>query len=138
MRPAASCNAALTASGLTDPVVVQREGIPRPVSLHVPLGRSCRFRSLLSLVVLSGGRRAALFAILHIPDHQNGGRLSSMSVFKLKSDWGPAGDQPKAIEGLVQGLKDGKRHQTLLGVTGSGKTFSMANVIAQYGKPTLV
>jgi len=61
-----------------------------------------------------------------------------MSVFKLKSDYKPAGDQPKAIEALVKGIKEGDRHQTLLGVTGSGKTFTMANVITQIGKPTLV
>ncbi len=61
-----------------------------------------------------------------------------MSVFKLKSDWAPAGDQPKAIKDLVGGLKKGMRKQTLLGVTGSGKTFTMANVIAQIDKPTLV
>ena len=61
-----------------------------------------------------------------------------MSVFKLKSDYRPAGDQPHAIEGLVDGLKKGKRDQTLLGVTGSGKTFSVANVIAQWKKPALV
>lgn len=61
-----------------------------------------------------------------------------MSVFKLESEYKPAGDQPSAIEALVKGLKDGKRDQTLLGVTGSGKTFTMANVIAKWGKPTLV
>lgn len=61
-----------------------------------------------------------------------------MPVFKLKSNWLPAGDQPKAITALVDGLKDNKRFQTLLGVTGSGKTFTMANVIAQREKPTLV
>ena len=61
-----------------------------------------------------------------------------MSVFKLESDYKPAGDQPKAIEALVDGLKEGKRDQTLLGVTGSGKTFTMANVIAQTDKATLV
>ena len=61
-----------------------------------------------------------------------------MSTFSLKSNWKPAGDQPKAIEALSAGLKKGMRHETLLGVTGSGKTFSVANVIAQYGKPTLV
>ncbi|MHB1316977.1 MAG: excinuclease ABC subunit UvrB [Minisyncoccota bacterium] len=59
-------------------------------------------------------------------------------VFKLKNDYLPAGDQPKAIESLVSGVKKGLRHQTLLGVTGSGKTFTAANVIAQIGKPTLV
>jgi len=58
--------------------------------------------------------------------------------FQLKSEYTPTGDQPKAIEQLVQGLKAGYKHQTLLGVTGSGKTFTMANVIQQIQKPTLV
>ncbi len=58
--------------------------------------------------------------------------------FKLATDKTPAGDQPKAIEKLVTGLKSGMRHQTLLGVTGSGKTYTAANVIAQIEKPTLV
>jgi excinuclease ABC subunit B len=61
-----------------------------------------------------------------------------MSGFKLKSEYKPSGDQPKAIEALVKGLKEGKKHQTLLGVTGSGKTFTVANVINQIQKPTLV
>ena len=61
-----------------------------------------------------------------------------MSNFQIKSKFAPAGDQPKAIEGLVDGVKKGLRHQTLLGVTGSGKTFTAANVIAQIDKPTLV
>ena len=61
-----------------------------------------------------------------------------MSGFKIESDYKPAGDQPTAIATLLEGLKAGKRDQTLLGVTGSGKTFSMANVIAKWGKPTLV
>ena len=60
------------------------------------------------------------------------------SLFKLKSDWPPAGDQPQAIAALSAGLQRGLPHQTLLGVTGSGKTFTVANVIAAYGKPTLV
>ncbi len=59
-------------------------------------------------------------------------------IFKLKSDFAPSGDQPEAIRGLVDGLNDGKRYQTLLGVTGSGKTFTMANVIAELNRPTLV
>ncbi len=59
-------------------------------------------------------------------------------VFTLHSDFAPAGDQPKAIEGLGEGLEQGLRKQTLLGVTGSGKTFTMANVIAEHNKPTLV
>lgn len=58
--------------------------------------------------------------------------------FKLATDKTPAGDQPKAIEALVKGVKAGMRHQTLLGVTGSGKTYTAANVIHQIGKPTLV
>ncbi|HVT75092.1 MAG TPA: excinuclease ABC subunit UvrB [Candidatus Paceibacterota bacterium] len=61
-----------------------------------------------------------------------------MSVFKLHTKFKPAGDQPKAIEALVRGVKAGARHQTLLGVTGSGKTYTAANVIAEVGKPTLV
>ena len=58
--------------------------------------------------------------------------------FKLKKDFEPAGDQPQAIEKLVDGIKNGLKHQTLLGVTGSGKTFTVANVIEKIGKPTLV
>ena len=61
-----------------------------------------------------------------------------MAVFKIKNDFKPAGDQPKAIKELVKGLEQGARHQTLLGVTGSGKTFTVANVIEKVGKPTLV
>jgi excinuclease ABC subunit B len=61
-----------------------------------------------------------------------------MSVFKIHNGFKPAGDQPKAIEALIRGVRGGSRHQTLLGVTGSGKTFTAANVIAQIGKPTLV
>ncbi|HEY2158056.1 MAG TPA: excinuclease ABC subunit UvrB [Isosphaeraceae bacterium] len=61
-----------------------------------------------------------------------------MPDFKLVSPYQPAGDQPAAIEQLVKGLREGKGQQTLLGVTGSGKTFTMANVIAQMGKPALV
>ena len=58
--------------------------------------------------------------------------------FKLRSDYKPQGDQPRAIAELVSGLKRGDRNQTLLGVTGSGKTFTVANVVAQVQKPTLV
>jgi excinuclease ABC subunit B len=62
---------------------------------------------------------------------------SSMD-FKLTSEYVPTGDQPKAIEQLVKGIEGGEKHQTLLGVTGSGKTFTMANVVAITNKPTLV
>ncbi len=58
--------------------------------------------------------------------------------FYLVSDFEPQGDQPQAIEKLVQGVREGKQHQILLGVTGSGKTFTIANVIAQLNRPTLV
>jgi len=61
-----------------------------------------------------------------------------MPEFEIVSDFKMTGDQPEAVDGLVAGLKHGHRHQTLLGVTGSGKTFTMANVIAQAQKPTLV
>lgn len=59
-------------------------------------------------------------------------------MFKLVAPYKPAGDQPEAIEKLVKWLNEGHRHQTLLGVTGSGKTFTIANVIAQVNRPTLV
>ena len=61
-----------------------------------------------------------------------------MAKFKLISKFKSSGSQPKAIRELVSGLKKGYRHQTLLGVTGSGKTFTVANVIAAVQKPTLV
>ena len=59
-------------------------------------------------------------------------------VFKLKSEYKPDGDQPKAISELMKGLEKGMNKQTLLGATGTGKTFTMANVIEQWNKPTLV
>lgn len=59
-------------------------------------------------------------------------------LFKLHSDFKPAGDQPQAIAKLVEGLEDGLAHQTLLGVTGSGKTFTIANVIATLNRPTMI
>ncbi|MEG1614277.1 MAG: DEAD/DEAH box helicase family protein, partial [Oscillospiraceae bacterium] len=61
-----------------------------------------------------------------------------MSKFKLHSEYQPTGDQPQAIEELVAGINSGLKEQTLLGVTGSGKTFTMANVIASVNRPTLV
>src|SRR3989339_1138091 len=61
-----------------------------------------------------------------------------MSIFKLVSSLPPQGDQPHAIQQLVEGYKNNINYQTLLGVTGSGKTFTMANVIAALGMPTLV
>ena len=58
--------------------------------------------------------------------------------FKLRSDFSPTGDQPEAINQLVEGIQNNERYQTLLGVTGSGKTFTIANVIEKIQKPTLV
>ncbi len=63
---------------------------------------------------------------------------TAQNVFKLHSEYKPTGDQPQAIEALVKGFQEGNQFQTLLGVTGSGKTFTMANVIQQLNKPTLV
>ena len=63
---------------------------------------------------------------------------NEQKIFKLHSEYQPTGDQPQAIEALVKGFKEGNQFQTLLGVTGSGKTFTMANVIAALNKPTLV
>jgi len=60
------------------------------------------------------------------------------SPFTLFQPYPPAGDQPAAIDGLVEGIDDGEAFQTLLGVTGSGKTFTMANVIARTGRPAIV
>ncbi|MDD2498453.1 MAG: excinuclease ABC subunit UvrB [Desulfitobacteriaceae bacterium] len=61
-----------------------------------------------------------------------------MGEFKLKSEYRPKGDQPKAIKALINGITSGERHQVLLGVTGSGKTFTIANVIEKVNRPTLV
>lgn len=63
---------------------------------------------------------------------------SEQSIFKLHAPFEPTGDQPQAIDALVKGFKEGNQFETLLGVTGSGKTFTMANVIAKLNKPTLV
>ena len=61
-----------------------------------------------------------------------------MDRFVLHSEYKPTGDQPQAIESIVNGIKSGKKEQVLLGVTGSGKTFTMANVIEKVQRPTLV
>ena len=64
--------------------------------------------------------------------------MNDTPIFQLKAEYAPAGDQPAAIAGLVDGLQQGLAHQTLLGVTGSGKTYTIANVIQQVQRPTLV
>ena len=63
---------------------------------------------------------------------------NEQKIFKLHSEYAPTGDQPQAIAELVKGFKEGNQFQTLLGVTGSGKTFTMANIIQALNKPTLV
>ena len=64
--------------------------------------------------------------------------VPSVDKFKLHSNYKPTGDQPEAIEKLSEGIKNGLKEQTLLGVTGSGKTFTMANIIEKVNRPTLV
>jgi excinuclease ABC subunit B len=71
-------------------------------------------------------------------DNQNRGTKDNMGLFNLVSDFSPTGDQPKAIETLTKGVLGNEKHQVLLGVTGSGKTFTMANVIEQVEKPSLI
>ena len=61
-----------------------------------------------------------------------------MTDFKINSSFNPEGDQPQAIDGLVKGLSQNQKHQILLGITGSGKTFTMANVIQKVQRPTLI
>ncbi|MDE5777044.1 MAG: excinuclease ABC subunit UvrB [Lachnospiraceae bacterium] len=78
-------------------------------------------------------RRTFLLRLLEVVFVQN-----AQNIFKLHSEYKPTGDQPQAIEALVKGFQEGNQFQTLLGVTGSGKTFTMANVIQQLNKPTLV
>ena len=67
--------------------------------------------------------------------HETGEKAAG---FKLHSEYAPTGDQPQTIEALVKGFQEGNQFQTLLGVTGSGKTFTMANVIQQLQRPTLI
>ena len=64
--------------------------------------------------------------------------MNEEQIFKLEAPYQPTGDQPQAIAALVKGFEEGNQFQTLLGVTGSGKTFTMANVIAALNKPTLI
>ena len=64
--------------------------------------------------------------------------METNGAFRLVSPFKPTGDQPQAIEKLVKGIEDGNKAQTLLGVTGSGKTFTMANIIERVQRPTLV
>lgn len=69
---------------------------------------------------------------------QTSNKRGGKNMFKLVSKYKPSGDQPKAIKELVSGIKSGKKRQVLLGATGTGKTFTMANVIQEVNKPTLI
>jgi excinuclease ABC subunit B len=64
--------------------------------------------------------------------------VKQQNQFRLVSDFAPTGDQPQAVDRLVDGIEEGRREQILLGVTGSGKTFTMANIIQKLNRPTLV
>lgn len=96
--------------------------------------------SLRFFVSLLGLNYASIWAKLHIDftTSWSSQTLSSMADFHLVSPYSPMGDQPEAIRQLTQGVQNGDTAQVLLGVTGSGKTFTIANVIANIGKPTLV
>src|SRR5688572_20603096 len=72
------------------------------------------------------------------PTQHMAGTIKSGTPFRLVSRHEPTGDQPQAIEKLVDGVRRGEKHQVLLGITGSGKTFTIANVIARVNRPTLV
>ena len=78
--------------------------------------------------------------VVETPESQTEGEFVSFpnSPFEIYQPYAPAGDQPQAIDKLVEGLRDGEAFQTLLGVTGSGKTFTMANVIARMGRPSII
>ena len=78
------------------------------------------------------------YKFLWISAKRKEGIWDFMDHFKLVSEYKPTGDQPQAIEQLVKGFKEGNQFETLLGVTGSGKTFTMANVIQQLNRPTLI
>ena len=78
------------------------------------------------------------FYNIYFKEIRNFAQIMSMNEFKLTSKYSPTGDQPEAIRQLTEGLQNGERSQVLLGVTGSGKTFTMANVIANVNRPTLI
>ena len=79
-----------------------------------------------------------VFYNIYFKEIRNFAQIMSMNEFKLTSKYSPTGDQPEAIRQLTEGLRNGERSQVLLGVTGSGKTFTMANVIANVNRPTLI
>ena len=92
---------------------------------------------------MSGKRRmeisqSAITGIIAEPLAAPNSSQPMQKPFKIQSRYQPAGDQPTAIRELVEGLNDGELHQTLLGVTGSGKTFTIANVIQQTQRPAMI
>ena len=90
----------------------------------------------------NGGRGTAVSHLSNIHGLEMQGKLPEVRLsgqpFKVVSPYEPSGDQPQAIAKLAQGVRDGLRYQNLLGVTGSGKTFTMAKVIEEVQKPTLI
>jgi excinuclease ABC subunit B len=84
------------------------------------------------------GTEDSIYLVSFPPSLGNGEPEATMTAFRLVSEFQPKGDQPKAIDALSKGVLEGERHQVLLGVTGSGKTFTMANVVERVQKPTLV
>lgn len=82
--------------------------------------------------------QSAISGVLAVEEPSVKGKGLQQKPFKIQSRYQPAGDQPAAIRQLVEGINDGEVHQTLLGVTGSGKTFTIANVIQQTQRPAMI
>ena len=112
-------------------------GLRGPHTATRPLANIC---SYLYTRVHDPQARGACAAARHFPLQRRpiGELRGGMSSFVIEADYALTGDQPQAVDALAAGVQRGDRFQTLLGVTGSGKTFTMANVIAAVGKPTLV
>ena len=90
--------------------------------------------------LLGRGKRLSFtnFSLIDVLFKRSPRKEKANMEFKLHSEYQPTGDQPQVIEALVKGFREGNQFETLLGVTGSGKTFTMANVIQQLQKPTLI
>src|SRR5262245_32554962 len=102
----------------------------------------CRDQNAKSIICVSGLSGPTLLrcfsASSRIFVHRGGTRRVASMEFKLNSEYTPQGDQPRAVDALVRGLEEAKQHQVLLGVTGSGKTFSLAAMIERAQRPVLV
>ena len=89
-------------------------------------------------ILLPIANTSSMCYYLRMQDQRQAGGISGLPEFKLISEYRPSGDQPRAIEQLVEGIETGYKDQVLLGVTGSGKTYTMACVIERLQRPTLV